>query len=488
MAIGRFKKGSEYYDIDTSGVYDSSKEQSQAAINQALSNGVDDLNSAIANTEAKLQKEVENSAGVTFATFQPGAIATGAVGSICDFTPDTSSATKQKFRCAVMPVIPGQQIMYFMSSGTSSYRTWAFTDKDQKILVRGTSGEAGKHTLTAVLGSAYLVLNSYIETYDGLGIWAISFPVDHLPWRGLRVSLLGDSISALEGYIPSGNTPYYGPTRGTEYQRSITNPEDMWWYQLIVALGGTPLIIDAWNGSSVAQGGGDAGTVEMSATSRCQNLHAWVQTSSDDPDGVEVTAENIGAMRTSPFLPAYTPAVGDFVKRINPDIVLSTGGTNDWTYANTAESIGTYDGHTALPNPDGDAPAVTTFREAYATMLCRIQKEYPFALIICGTGWFTCRPYTPKYQGNKNVDSGLTIQDYAKAVREIAVIRACAVVDFWTSGFNKYNYYPTFAADRSTSTTHPNKLGHQIIARCAIPVCREICAGYTEWLRTGYDV
>lgn len=43
MAIGRFKKGSEYYDIDTSGVYDSSKEQSQAAINQALSNGVDDL-------------------------------------------------------------------------------------------------------------------------------------------------------------------------------------------------------------------------------------------------------------------------------------------------------------------------------------------------------------------------------------------------------------------------------------------------------------
>ena len=432
---------------------------------------------------ASTKTQIERATDVKFLEYTYGYnIELGGVGSVVDFdNPHESSIAAY----AVGTVVPYQVVKCKLTGGSSSYRAYAFLDADNKIIKKATTNNTNhEYTLTAPPNSAKIIINALI----GYNHWAVVLPADsntdNKPWSGLYVSLLGDSISSLQGYVPAGNQTYYGPSKGSEYQRSIYEPEQMWWYQIISTLGGTPLIIDAWSGSSVTQGGGDTGTVAMCDVSRCQNLHAWVQTTVDDPEAVEVTADNIGSMRTSPFLPSYTPAVGDYAKRINPDIIFSTGGTNDWTYATTAESIGTYDGHTSLPNPEGDAPAVTTFREAYATMLCRIQKTYPFALTICNTGFFNMRPYTTKYQGNKNNESGLTIQDYSKAIREIAAIRACPVVEVWESGFNKYNYYDTFAGDFSTSTTHPNPLGHQMIAECAIPAYRDVCAGYVKWLRT----
>ena len=427
-----------------------------------------------------IKTQIENSTGVKILEYTPGyMIALGAVGSVVDL----DNPVQVNGAYAVGDVIPGQTIKCMLTNGSTSYRAFAFINENNEIVQKATSNNtAGEVTLIAPHNASKLILNAY--QYTTHEHWATIYPIgSDKPWSGLYVSLLGDSISALQYYIPSGNQSYYGPNKGTEYQRSITQPQQMWWYKIITGLGGTPLIIDAWSGSSVTVDGGDAGTIAMCELSRCNNLHAWVQTTAEDPDAVEVTEANIGTMRTSPFLPSYTPAVGDFAKRINPDIVLSTGGTNDWTYAETAESIGTYDGHTALPNPYGETPAVTTFREAYATMVCRIQNEYPFALVICSTGFFNCRPYTQKYQGNKNSDSGLTMQDYANAIREIAAIRACPVVSVWENGFNKYNYYDTFAGDSDHQPTHPNELGHQIISENAIPSYAHVCEGYVKWLR-----
>ena len=75
------------------------------------------------------------------------------------------------------------------------------------------------------------------------------------------------------------------------------------------------------------------------------------------------------------------------------------------------------------------------------------------------------------------------MQDYANAIREIAAIRACPVVSVWENGFNKYNYYDTFAGDSDHQPTHPNELGHQIISENAIPSYAHVCEGYVKWLR-----
>ena len=445
------------------------------------------IKTAMDQDGAKMAAYIESATGAKILTFQQGGIRLGNTGDTVTTTPDTSTSTLKKYGCAYAPIGQGQTVHTHMHDASASFRGWAFLDASNAIITKAASNNTGGElTLTAPIGSAYIVLNS--SGYDNGDIWAIRLRGDQ-PWKGLYISLLGDSISALEGYIPSGNAPYYGPTRSTDYQKSITTPQQMWWYQLITALGGTPLIIDAWSGSSVTAGVED-GRTEMSNVSRCQRLHAYVETTSDDQDALEVVASDAGDgevllsdVRTSPFLDAYMPAAGDYVRAINPDIVIVTGGTNDWTDIDTAEGIGTYDAHTSLPNPDGESPAVTTFREAYATMLCRIQSKYPFALTVCCKAFFMMRPNTYKYSGNKNSSSGLTIQDFFKAIEEIASIRACPVVSLWESGFNKYNYYDTFAGDSSTTPTHPNALGQQMIATNAIPKFRETCSGYTAWLK-----
>ena len=440
--------------------------------------------------EKRMLDSIHQLTGVTFATYQQGGIALGSVGDVVTPVPNASTTALQNYACCIMPIKGGDTLKYSMYNGSTTYRNWAFLDENYVILQKAPiANYGGERTLRACPGSAYVVMNTSNRTM--FDYWAIVIPAseNELPWNGLYVSLLGDSISALSGYVPSGNAPYYPKSHS-----DVSAPEDMWWYQVITALGGTPLIIDAWSGSCITKGVrtsvDDDGEVTertpMCDTSRCQRLHAYVQTTQDDEsDGViQLTNENIGTIRTSPFLPSYTPAVGDYVKPVNPDIVIIAGGTNDWTYMENASDIGTYDGHTEFPNPsDESTVAVTTFREAYATLLCRLHIKYKSALAICCTGFFTRRPYITNYQTNRNTDSGLTMQDFNEAIREIAGLYTSPIVDLYCSGLNRYNYYDTFAQDRASSTTHPNKAGHRVIAKNTIPQFKAACAGFVAWIR-----
>lgn len=308
-------------------------------------------------------------------------------------------------------------------------------------------------------------------------------------WQGLRVSLLGDSFSALGGYIPSGNAAYYNNGGSDPSNSGITEPDEMWWGQTISAMGAKPLIIDAWSGSCVTDGV-RAGRTAMVVDSRCQNLHAYVQTTSSDPNALHVVESDPGTgevaitgMRVSPFDAAYTPAVGDYVLRIDPDIVIIEGGTNDYTYINSADLFGTYTGHTQLDTTD-----ITHFRSAYANMLNRIHSAYPNALIICLSGMFCIRPYTANSQTNRNSDSGKTMRDYNLAIEELASLHQGAYIDCYMEGYNRWNYYDTFSSDRDTSTTHPNKTGHQTIAQNLVAKLKSVCVGYCNWLRHSHNV
>ena len=70
-------------------------------------------------------------------------------------------------------------------------------------------------------------------------------PIDN-NWNGLFVSMLGDSISSYQGYMPTENISYYNGSN-----HGVSSVYDMWWYKAITGMGGIPLIMDAWSGSCV---------------------------------------------------------------------------------------------------------------------------------------------------------------------------------------------------------------------------------------------
>ena len=288
-----------------------------------------------------------------------------------------------------------------------------------------------------------------INTYANIYIMRKS----RMPLEGKRVSLIGASDSTLVGFIPSGNKAYY---TGSNY--GVTTVGNCWWYIGITNNGGIPLINDSWSGTTVADiltpTASDAKTPFVSA-SRCQNLHAYQHNGSSSD--TLVTAENIDSLRLSPWDENQTPfAVGEYVKEIDPDVIIVNGGGNDYI---AGCQLGTYDGHTPL-----SSDAVTTFREAYANLINRIQSRYPNALVICCLPIYLVRPdmssESDKAQVNVN-SSGLTYKDYIDVIRDIALLKGCPVIDGFTHGFSRYNY-GLFCSDSETGPIHPNALGHLV--------------------------
>ena len=300
------------------------------------------------------------------------------------------------------------------------------------------------------------------------------------PFEGLKVSVLGDSISALENYIPAGHVSYYS---GSSY--GVDGPAKMWWNIAIFGAGGTPLIVDAWSGSCVARDvraatSGNA-YLEMSDVSRCQNLHAWRHGDADHHDLI-VTGENIGALRKSPWYAGEADyQVGEYLIEEDPDVVILAGGCNDYSYN---APMGTYDGHAPLDTTD-----TTDFRGAYANLINRIQARYPKALVICGVPFWVVRPAmtSANTRDQVNVNGiGNTYLDYQNAIRDIAALKGCPVIDLSTAGFSRYNYYDAeggFCNDSATKPTHPNATGQQVIGLNALGQLEQMPKGYLRWLK-----
>lgn len=239
-------------------------------------------------------------------------------------------------------------------------------------------------------------------------------------YAGKKLSLLGDSISALAGDIPEGNRVYY-----TGSNMGILNSSQMWYSVLCNELGMIPLVINGWSGSCVTSGVRSDSTYKpASDAARCEALHNGTT---------------------------------------NPDVVLIAMGVNDYSYMENANQFGTWDGSTALGEQSDMSDYINTdFKRAYATMIARIRRKYPEAQIVCITPWFVCR---------KTTDTGVTYlnaigkkeNDYGEAIREIAEIMNVQVVDGTNIGLNRYNMYPTYAEDSSSIPTHPNATGHALM-------------------------
>lgn len=240
------------------------------------------------------------------------------------------------------------------------------------------------------------------------------------PYNGKYLSVLGDSISAYAGEIPPANQAYY-----TGNNAGVSKATQMWYNVVCRILNMKPLRINAWSGSCVTSGiRNDSTYPPASAASRCESLHSG---------------------------------------SINPDVILIAMGINDYTYMSSQSQFGTWDGKTALGTAaDMSDYANTTFRQAYATMLARIQKKYPNAKIFC---------ITPFYSGRGSTDTGVTFlntlglteTDYSNAIKDIAEIFGVKIIDGSKMNFNRFNFYPEYAEDSSTTPTHPNANGHLVI-------------------------
>lgn len=249
-------------------------------------------------------------------------------------------------------------------------------------------------------------------------------------YEGKKLSILGDSISTFDGYIPSGNLTYYPTTSA-----GLTRVEQTWWWKVKEALGMELLVNNSWSGSEVA------GTASSSGSgTRCQSLHNGTT---------------------------------------DPDVIIVYMGTNDF---NHDDDIGptvdgkvvVYDGTTALPADNSTNRAY--FSNAYAIMLDKILARYKHAEVWC------CTIQQGERNGSVGVpemnDDGIALNRFNDCIRNIANAMGVRVIDLSACGItyeNRGAYMGDYMTKTGTQATHPNPEGHSLIADTVIKTLDPAC-------------
>ena len=228
---------------------------------------------------------------------------------------------------------------------------------------------------------------------------------------GLKLSILGDSISTFDGYIPTDYNIFY-PGSG-----DISTVEKTWWWQVMNATG---MELNANASSSNTTITGDSLDTTGSAPS-CSTKRMIDLTPGDDG-----------------------PA---------PDILIVFMGTNDFL---RSVELGTF----TEPSPQ-DEGVVNNFCDAYELMIQKLNALYPNAEIyfctLLETNAGDVDEYPQSYPAtNKN---GNTIGDFNAEIATIASAYSYPVIDVHNCGIT----YETL--DQHTSDgVHPNTEGAKLIA------------------------
>lgn len=267
------------------------------------------------------------------------------------------------------------------------------------------------------------------------------------PWNGLKLSVLGDSVSTYPGYIPNGHACYYA----TSGYKGISSVNSMWWKQLCDLTGAEPLVIEAWSGCCCAEydSMNRTGNEDIPAAvndSRCKNLHMS-------------NGNNI----------------------VNPDIICVAVGCNDFYYN---VPLGTWDGHTSLSPTD-----TKTWRGAYANMLLKIQETYPNAIVFCFSPWFCVRGNVNNGNAPSEIinvnGNNAPYQDYEDAMKEICELLGAIYIDVNNVGFTRQNFasHAVGYNDETGAVTHPNATGQEILGQSIASAVRDKAIGYVNWLK-----
>lgn len=354
---------------------------------------------------------------------------------------ETSTAVLTQINAAFyasdpIPVIEGQTFTLTAQQGnTDKTRIWVVVDDSYNIIemcenLKGTT----THTVTFTIpqgGKKLLLTKQASASTQELYRRETALDLVASPLTGRRLSLLGDSISAYAGTIPEGNDAYY-----TGNNSGVSSANQMWWKILCNKTGMIPLVINGWSGSGVTQleDSSHVNKVPMSSDERCS-------------------------------------ALGDGTN--TPDVILIAGGVNDYTYAESAQSEPLeWDGKTT--------PVLgNSFTEAYACMIKKIQNNYPNAIVVALSTWFTMRGTDNGYTLTHTVGSNVyTQQDYNDKIRYVAEQMHIPYIDVSNIGFNRNNFYPTYAEDSSTIPTHPNANGQYVMGSAIAEKLIDLVNGY----------
>jgi lysophospholipase L1-like esterase len=240
------------------------------------------------------------------------------------------------------------------------------------------------------------------------------------PYKGKKISILGDSISTFGGSVsdpsderfsPEGN-PYTYPGNRCRYPQTslgVTQVTQTYWMQLIMALGMELGINDSW------------------ASSRT----SW--------DGTTESTD-IGANKYI----ASTTRIGHLDDNGTPDYILVNAGTNDIINNVT---IGTIDDTDPSTIADFDNLPVSTFADAYRTLLCRLMHSYPNARIVC------LLPNFATGYGSKKQDN------YCEVIKELCDMYGIPYLDMRVNGVTPFNR-STYLGDG----VHYNASGMTLVA------------------------
>lgn len=224
-------------------------------------------------------------------------------------------------------------------------------------------------------------------------------------YRDKRFSVLGDSISTLEGYNPDGNKVFYDKEKCLK--ANINGPEDTWWGKVIDFFGAELLVNNSWSGSWAAK----------------------------MPGRDELSFSGCSDERTSSLHKGDT----------KPDVIIVYLGTNDWYYGGSPE----YHGDIQILKDQ-------SFRYAYNNMLKKLKANYPEAEIWCCTLSVSdignCAETFPFER------MGVHMKEYCDIIRDVACENGCRVIDI-------YSYLMPYD---TVDGYHPSAKGMDTLARLII--------------------
>lgn len=242
-----------------------------------------------------------------------------------------------------------------------------------------------------------------VETSNSYSEWKI-----HNPYFGKHFSVLGDSISTLDGYNPHGYNVFYS---GENCNRSgVRHVKDTWWGKVIEYFGGNLLVNNSWSGSRVTK---------------------LLLSNSLFPSGCSDE-------RTS----------GLHINDVLPDIIIIYLGTNDWAQGALCNCEGV--------NLVGNGK-YQSFDFAYSAMISKIKSNYPKAEIWCCTLNTTYMYSNPSFKFPLEY-TGKHIEIYNSIIRKTANTQSCKLIDI-------YSYSVPYD---SIDGSHPNAVGMNTLANMII--------------------
>lgn len=230
------------------------------------------------------------------------------------------------------------------------------------------------------------------------------------PLEGLKVSIIGDSISSYEGWVPTGYATFYP-------RDNVSAVDHMWWKQLLQKSGMKLCVNASWSGSRLGY-----------------DITGATNSSSGASDGRIADLVNPDTQEA-------------------PDIIICYICTNDWGHSTP---IGEYNSKMAIPFNG----AVTNISQGYALMLYKIRNTYPDALVYCVTHLDGRHSTSGDEDYPIQDDLGQTLHEVNHMIIELAHVFGARVIDLETCGIHPWNI-SEYTVDGSL---HPNREGHTLIA------------------------